>query len=1013
MFKDPAYDLHLHGTSRASLRVLVQRTILEASQQIKRRYSYSAISSALSSINDKPNDSINALRILQKERMIATRLGFPDKAYELDREIELMRQKAKKQRQDEEQAILEQKLKLLSLSHTRKKQRLEAALQEEIGEMELRFDAEEKKLLKRQELEFIRVLEGASRRAIGKVKKCNCVQAYLCRHNKTASYNTRRPNKVVVQYRRNGKRLRQAGRIEEGQAWEEKAKEIDDVEQEAWRKRISDSIIASPWGANEAIVDKMTENHKKEIKILQQTQHVKRQVIIGAHTTRRRNFLNNVQAEIRKVKTHCRKQAQARTRKTIEDDQEEEELLKKITAGNAEVAREFIEMEENNGGKKKMAGTFPVGGNKLKENLLETYPKGGISYDDEDDLGGGGGYDDVEALGDLDGLDDGVDENFYDGEQEEDDDDLAIGTGENDFADIDDSYLDSKHMQSPASRAVSENSNGWDAKKVSRPFSAPTQPVWMNDNTSSDFKKMTSPTSPVPSTPSFRAGRNIPSLRFDTNVTDGDSHNDSMQSPSLNSERFPPTPISRDVPGSGMKGRPAPKVRSPPPSHDDDKLENEMVTSVSDDGFTQPKNTRDNKTYDDDESYIPAFKPGSTRDEDWVEREKALGYGLENSFNNPHDYAAAARNSPNLSSGMKSALKAPGSAGNERRVQFGENTVKVFQEEKAKPPPVRELDPDQIESSGEPMWNSESKPKSTPKVTTEVKSKYQPSDWFVALARLRLLKDLPNTLQDIISNDDFYASAEIFMQSIGENEENSINGVHVATVLLLLKGWIQYMQNGQTETLASGLEEVFGENPAAISDDLQAALESHHDDLKYLFRVTADQFIPLYILSMDFYTYYSDLSIAPTDKKMRALSTVSVTSALFQTEVTSIIADYNYPMVLFNRISNITTSNELMKKLYGPNSAKNFPSNFIDQNSTDSKSYSQFMEAWNSGADCMSVCSCRLKDGSVAPALLCHKVIPSGTGKEGVFALLVAFDMSTANSEPELKRLNYVLKSFP
>ncbi len=1006
--------------------MLVQRTILEASQQIKRRYSYSAISSALSSINDKPNDSINALRILQKERMIATRLGFPDKAYELDREIELMRQKAKKQRQDEEQAVLEQKLKLLSLSHTRKKQRLEAALQEEIGEMELRFDAEEKKLLKRQELEFIRVLEGASRRAIGKVKKCNCVQAYLCRHNKTASYNTRRPNKVVVQYRRNGKRLRQAGRIEEGQAWEEKAKEIDDVEQEAWRKRISDSIIASPWGANEAIVDKMTENHKKEIKILKQTQHVKRQVIIGAHTTRRRNFLNNVQAEIRKVKTHCRKQAQARTRKTIEDDQEEEELLKKITAGNAEVAREFIEMEDNSQAKKKMSGTYPAASNnKMKENLLETYPKGGISYDDDDDIAGGGNYDDVEALGDLDGLDDlddgldgGLDDgldggldndNYYD----DGDDDLAIGTGENDFADIDDSYLDSKHMQSPASHAVSENSKGWEPRNISRPLSAPTQPVWMNDNTSSDFKTMTSPKSPAPSTPSFRAGRNIPNLRFDTNVTDGDSHNDSMQSPSLNSERFPPTPISRDIVGGGAKGRPAPKVRSPPPSHDDDKLENEMVASVSDEGIPQPRKARETQGQNDDESYMPAFKPGSTRDEDWIDREKALGFGLENSFGNHLSDDYVSRNSPTQLSGMKSALKAPGSAGNERRVQFGENTVKVFQEEKAKPPPVRELDPEQIESSGEPVWTTDSKAKSQPKVVTEVKSKYQPSDWYVTLARLRLLKDLPNTLQDIISNDEFYASAEIFMQSIGENEERNINGVHVATVLLLLKGWIQYMQNGLMETLSLGLEEVFGDDPNVISDDLQSVLESRHDDLKYLFRVTADKFVPMYILSMDFYTYYSELSIPPTDKKLRALSTVAVTSALFQTELTSIISGYNYPMVLFNRISNITTSNELMKKLYGPNSSKNFPTTFIDQNASDPKSYSQFMEAWSNGADCMSVCSCKLKDGSVSPALLCHKVIPSGSGKEGVFALVVAFDMATANSEPELKRLNYILKAFP
>ena len=35
----------------------------------------------------------------------------------------------------------------------------------------------------------------------GKVKRCNCPEPYLCRHNKTASYNTRRPAKEVLKYK--------------------------------------------------------------------------------------------------------------------------------------------------------------------------------------------------------------------------------------------------------------------------------------------------------------------------------------------------------------------------------------------------------------------------------------------------------------------------------------------------------------------------------------------------------------------------------------------------------------------------------------------------------------------------------------------------------------------------------------------------------------------------------------------------------------------------------------------
>ena len=41
-----------------------------------------------------------------------------------------------------------------------------------------------------------------------------------------------------------------------------KAQRIDDIDQEKWCKRIALSIVCSPWGANEAIVDKMTEDHK-------------------------------------------------------------------------------------------------------------------------------------------------------------------------------------------------------------------------------------------------------------------------------------------------------------------------------------------------------------------------------------------------------------------------------------------------------------------------------------------------------------------------------------------------------------------------------------------------------------------------------------------------------------------------------------------------------------------------------------------------------------------------------
>jgi hypothetical protein len=315
-------DLGLHGVTRAALRSLCKTAVLESSKSMKRRYSYSALSSSNFSIKEGDN-AISALRTLQKERLIVSRLGFPDRAMELDQEIEVMREKAKKARAEEEAKILYQRMKILAISHRKKEDRLEFVLAEETRLMNERFETEVRKLLQRQEEEFVRVLENATRRAIGRVKKCNCAKPYTCRHNKTASYNTRRPTHTVVQYRRNAKRLKKVGRAEEASAWEERAKELDEREQERWRSRVAESIVSSPWGANEAAVDQVTELHKRELAVLRKTHAVKRDMHEKKQAMRRKNFKNTILAEERKVRMQCRKQALLRIRKDYDCEQRE------------------------------------------------------------------------------------------------------------------------------------------------------------------------------------------------------------------------------------------------------------------------------------------------------------------------------------------------------------------------------------------------------------------------------------------------------------------------------------------------------------------------------------------------------------------------------------------------------------------------------------------------------------------------------------------------------------------
>ena len=50
---------------------------MNASNSVRRKYSYSAISSIMS-VRDE-NNAMSALRALQQERLIVSRLGFPEK----------------------------------------------------------------------------------------------------------------------------------------------------------------------------------------------------------------------------------------------------------------------------------------------------------------------------------------------------------------------------------------------------------------------------------------------------------------------------------------------------------------------------------------------------------------------------------------------------------------------------------------------------------------------------------------------------------------------------------------------------------------------------------------------------------------------------------------------------------------------------------------------------------------------------------------------------------------------
>ena len=128
-------DLGLKGVSRAQLRAWVKESILEASVTKRRKYSHSALSSALSGI-DTTGNAKNALKQLQKERLIVSRMGFPDRAMEIDAEIDRMLTKVKQVREQEEKDLLDYRLKMLAAAQGRKRQVLEAEIADEVTKLE-------------------------------------------------------------------------------------------------------------------------------------------------------------------------------------------------------------------------------------------------------------------------------------------------------------------------------------------------------------------------------------------------------------------------------------------------------------------------------------------------------------------------------------------------------------------------------------------------------------------------------------------------------------------------------------------------------------------------------------------------------------------------------------------------------------------------------------------------------------------------------------------------------------
>ena len=304
-----AYDLGAKGPTRKILHKSCENAIFNASE-LKTRKSYSNMST-LSGLSEDEKNKMNAdslLRQLQKERNIMSKLGFIEKAELIDKEINDLIERAEKEKKDEETQLLNEQLILLNKKSGRRMERLLVELEKEQDKLKNKQKLEYDRLLKQQERAFSKLIEDTQRRAIGKIKKCNCSNWYICRHNKSASYNTRRPTPDVVNFKRNCERLKKKGQVDEAMMWEDKALELDDKHQEEWRNNISKSISVSPWGPNGSIVDKIIDKHKHGIKILLDTHKVETDVLNEKQKRRKYVLTNIINAEESRLRVQVHKQ---------------------------------------------------------------------------------------------------------------------------------------------------------------------------------------------------------------------------------------------------------------------------------------------------------------------------------------------------------------------------------------------------------------------------------------------------------------------------------------------------------------------------------------------------------------------------------------------------------------------------------------------------------------------------------------------------------------------------------
>ncbi|CAM9142602.1 unnamed protein product, partial [Phaeothamnion confervicola] len=244
-----------------------------------------------------------------------SRMGFMDKAKEIDLLIEKERARLKQEREASEEEIQKLKLGGLERAHTR---RVEALALQQVKRLNSADHVTEparelEELRAKQKRDYDIIIAETATRATGGVSSCTCVDEYMCRHNKSASYNTRKPTKDVIRLRQNAQRLRSSGREEEAEEMEARAVHLEAAAEEAWRAAVEVTVISSAWAGGKSRLEQLVEQQHRTAAMLEETHSEKLALLKQQQAIDRRNLLSTLAAERKKVIVYCRREALRRS----------------------------------------------------------------------------------------------------------------------------------------------------------------------------------------------------------------------------------------------------------------------------------------------------------------------------------------------------------------------------------------------------------------------------------------------------------------------------------------------------------------------------------------------------------------------------------------------------------------------------------------------------------------------------------------------------------------------------